>query len=65
MVYQLETRIARRKVLKGSGLAALCSVLVPLRSFADIVRSNEREVEAECSICQLVHGNGNCSNDQL
>jgi hypothetical protein len=65
MSHQFEVTIARRTILKSAGLAALCSAFVPLRYFADVVRSNEREAQGECPICQLVHEPKNCLTDLL
>jgi hypothetical protein len=71
MVYQLGTAIrantanatTRRTVLKSAGWLALCSVAIPLRSLADVVKPDEPEqaVGTECSVCKLVHGNRKCS----
>jgi hypothetical protein len=52
MVYQLETAIARRTLLKRAGLVALYSVAVPLKSLGNVVQSPEAEqrLGAECPV---------------
>jgi hypothetical protein len=64
MIYQLETAISRRKLLKGSSAIALCSIVILLQSsFADIVKASKPKQAAmlECPICQSIHGNRDCS----
>jgi hypothetical protein len=65
MSHQFEVTIAQRITLKSAGLAVLCGAFGPLRYFAEVVRSNEQEAQAECPICQSVHGPENCSTDLL
>jgi hypothetical protein len=63
-IMQFETAISRRKLLKGSGAIALCSLVIPLQSsFTDIVKARKpkQATQAECPICQSIHGNRDCS----
>jgi hypothetical protein len=43
--------------LKGTALAALGSVAMPLQSFTDAVKPQEAAV---CPVCQSAHGKGRC-----
>jgi hypothetical protein len=64
MQFEDKTAISRRKLLKGSGVIALCSVAIPLQSsLADIVKTRQPKQarKLECPICQSIHGNRDCS----
>jgi hypothetical protein len=64
MQFQDKTAISRRKLLKGSGAIALCSLVIPLQSsLADIVKARKpkQAQKLECPICQSIHGNKDCS----
>jgi hypothetical protein len=57
MVDKHEVKITRRMALKGTALAALGSVAMPLQSFTDAVKPQEAAV---CPVCQSAHGKGRC-----
>jgi anaerobic selenocysteine-containing dehydrogenase len=68
MVYQLETAIARRTVLKGAGLVALCSVAVPLQALVQskfstsIFKGNSSQIDMETQRSATSHQKVKCPN---
>jgi hypothetical protein len=54
-----ETKIDRRRVLKGAGLAVGCSILMPLQSFTNRIRQSE--LPTECRFCRSIHKGHQCS----
>jgi hypothetical protein len=54
-----ETKIDRRRILKGAGLAVGYSVLMPLQNFANRIRQSEPQTE--CRFCRAAHKEYQCS----
>jgi hypothetical protein len=63
MVYQFESAIARRAVLKGACSVALFNMAISLRSLTEVVKANESvlKTETKCPVCQSLHEENNCS----